>query len=496
MKKLFFCFIAYMLFFTSCKSDNEDVLKLQINQLEGEWVYDHPEEGIWEVQNFLSSGVFYYSNKVTGNWKFHNSNNNGRYWIDEDNRVTCQYFINGVSSQIKMTILNISPYSYTAEYNDGATLGKFTYAKLLSRLEIKPGETKSPDYQTLVQTDIKGFKTHNAKVAEVDNSGNITAVSLGHTYIDIVTDEGTAVIEVIVFDRDNMFGDYSFAFGKTIPEIIGIFGDEYGFRNDNEGVAYSVDDYLTDEIYFITGLYDTSHVEFVQLILNDNISKTLIISYLNKRYTQLSDKDGVYDYLTDQSVNNNPVAIIYDSNESRLSYVLVKPDDRWTDFSYLFGQNDNTINKEMTEMGYKYVMSDYSYSKDGTDYYSINDSKDAIMVGFVYNAEKKMCEYWVYLNDDYMNSAKDIITWLKSKYVLSSTETTNRQYVFYDQSKRMRIVFDATGYVSYTDTKQTQFTPASKSIPSLNWIKSADKNATPKLNHKFYNLRIPGLINN
>lgn len=494
MKKLFFYLITFTILMTACHEEPRNSFNLQINDLEGEWVYDHPEEGIWEVQKFLPSGVFYYSNKVTGDWKFQNYKNDGRYWIDDGNKVTCQYSLNGVAMQIKMTVLNISQYSYTAEYNDGAILGNFTYAKLLSKIELKPGETSSPNYDELVKCHINGFKSHNSDIVTVDDNGFLKANRVGHTYIDVMTEEGTAVIEIIVFDRDNMFGDYSFAFGKTIPEIVEIVGDNYSYRKDNNGLAYYLDDYLTDELYFITGTYDTSHVEFVQLILNDNISKSVLISYLDNKYTRLSESEGIYNYVTEQSVNNNPIALIYDSNESKLTFMILAPMDRWVDFSYLFGQTDNIIYKEMTECGYPYLFSDYTYSKDGSDYYEINDNNDASLVGFVFNSENKMCEYWVYLYDDYMNYAQDILNWLKNKYIISTKETTNSQYVFYDKGNRMRIVFDASGYVSYTDTMQKPFTPASRSIPKIDHRQSNRVIKKDKSINKYCNLRIPVFI--
>ena len=59
----------------SCSSDESDgnnSRQLKVEDIIGEWVYDHPEEGIWEKQKFMSSGVFYYSNTSLGGWKFSN----------------------------------------------------------------------------------------------------------------------------------------------------------------------------------------------------------------------------------------------------------------------------------------------------------------------------------------------------------------------------------------------------------------------------------------
>ena len=460
MKKFFLMMLASVLF-VACSDDKDEPAGLQIDQLVGQWVYDHPEEGIWETQKFLPSGVFYYWNKTKD---FQNTANDGRWWIEDNNKVTCQYSVNGVSTQIKMTVRQISDYSYTAEYNDGAAIGVFTYARLLDTIQLIPGESTTPDYSVLVKIAIQGFKSHNTSVAIVDpSSGQITGVKAGHTYVDIMTAEGTAVVEVTVFDPDDMFADYSYAFGKTIPEIVDLLGDGYEFRDDENGVVYLSDDYLADEIRFITGLYDKTHVEFVQLTLNDNVSSAAIIDHLSKRHTPLSNSEGVYNYVTTWKVNGNPVALVYDSNKSTLTYMVLRPSDRWTDFSYLFGQTDNVVSSEMQEWGYAYVFSDYGYSKDGSDYYAINDSNDATLVGFVFNGEKKMCEYWVYLHEDFMKDAKAILSWLKSKYTLSSSECSPSRYVFYDAGKRMRIVFDASGYVSYTDSEQTPFVPASSS---------------------------------
>lgn len=462
----------------SCDSDSDaESRPVTIEQLLGEWIYDHPEEGIWEKQKFMSSGVFYYSNTNLGGWKFSNDTKDGRYSIEGDNRVSMNVVIGGVSTRLMLTIREITDYSYTAEYTNGeAKVGVFTYAKQLGSVQIKPGESQTPDYSQTVKTNIKGYSSHNEEVAEVDaRNGTITAVAAGHTYVDVITDYGTAVYEVIVFDHDNMFEDYSFAFGKTIPEIVDMKGDDYLYRDDKNGLVYYSDDFLTDTVTYITGAYDNTHVEFVQLHLNDNVSQTNIKKFLDGKFEPLSSGDGVYNYVTDMTVGGNPLAAIYSTKESTLVFAPVRPSDLWNDFNYLFGQSDATVNSEMKEWQYTYLFSDYGYSKDGSDYYYIPNNEYAETVGFVFNSEKKMCEYWVYLKEDFMSHAKDILNWLQSKYIKNAAESTNSQYVFYDKTKRMRVVFDASGYVSYTDTEQTPFTPATSSTEAFKRIKARVK---------------------
>lgn len=467
--------------FISCDSDSEDgIQKVTIDKLWGEWIYDHPEEGVWEKQKFMSSGVFYYSNKNLGGWKFSNDAEDGRYSIEGDNRVSMNVVLGGISTKLMLVISEITDYSYTAEYTNGtASVGVFTYAKLLGSVQIKPGESQIPDYSQTVKTGIKGFSSHNEEIAEVDaQSGTITAVAAGHTYVDVITDQGTAVYEVTVFDYDNMFGDYSSAFGKTIPEIVAEKGNDYLYRDDKNGLIYYSNDFLTDTITYITGTYDNTHVEFVQLHLNDNVSQTNIKKFLDGKYEPLSSENGVYNYVTDMTVEGNPLAAIYNTKKSTLVFSPIKLSDLWNDFSYLFGQSDEAVYKEMKEWQYTYLLSDYGYSKDGSDYYSIPNNDYAQLIGYVFNSEKKMCEYWVYLRDDFMSYTKDILNWLQSKYTKSAAESTNSQYVFYDKFRRIKVIFSATGYVSYTDTEQTPFTPATSGTEAFNAVKARIKAST------------------
>ena len=470
MKKNLFLLLILISMTTmfSCSSDDSDgngSQQLKIEDIVGEWVYDHPEEGVWEKQKFMSSGVFYYSNTSLGGWKFSNDTKDGRYSIENDNRITMNVVLGGVSTKLMLKVLEITDYAYTAEYTNGnASVGVFTYAKQVGTITLKPGEISNPDYSQTVKANIKYYNSHDENIVKVNSvDGTIIAISAGHTYIDIVTDQGTAVYEVIVFDSENMFDDYSFAFGKTIQEIVDLKGNDYLYRDDKNGLVYYSNDYLTDTIKYITGVYDKSHVEIVQLYLNDKISKSKIKQYLDSKYELLSSGENKFSYVTDTKVDNNPIAAIYDTDSSVLSFAQILPTDRWTDFSYLFGQTKTFVKAEMNEWNYTFNFSDYSYSKGGSDYYTLNDSKDAYLVGFVFNSEGKMCEYWVYLNEDFWNNVNDILAWLKSKYVLNDKESSSTQMVFYDKLNRMKIVFGVSGFVSYTDSEQTPFTPASAS---------------------------------
>ena len=132
----------------SCSSDSsgEKGSQLKIEDITGEWVYDDPNNGIWEKQKFMPSGVFYYSNASLGGWKFSNGAKDGRYSVGDGGRITMNVVLGGVATRLMLKILEITDYSYTAEYTSGnGSVGVFTYARQVGSLTIKPGATSRPD---------------------------------------------------------------------------------------------------------------------------------------------------------------------------------------------------------------------------------------------------------------------------------------------------------------------------------------------------------------
>ena len=454
MKKTPFLIVLCSLFLLASCCKEEERTSLDLTNSIGEWVYDHPEEGIWETMKFTSSGIFYFSNRVD-TWNIQNDKNDGRYFLDGAN-ITGTYFLNGVSMNLNMTVSQITNYSFTARFNDTGL--NFTYAKLLGTVKIKPGQTMIPDYATYVSVGIKGYSSHKPNMVTVNaTTGEITAIRSGRTYIDVITDEGTTVLEVTSFDADNLFSDYSWALGMTIPEVVSREGNDYYYRDDTDGLIYLSDEYLIDTLKYFTGIYDKIHVEFVQLDLNNNLTSSQIVKTLKKKYELISEDESSCSFLTGQTIDDLPVTIIYRYNdkESQIVWGLLQPFSLWTDFKVFFGRDKDYMRTELPLWGYNFMFSDYSYSRNGSDYYKITDSEYAAMVGFVFNTENKMCEYWVYLFDDVRQS--DVYTYLNTKYVQSVSERTSTQYVFYDKTRRQRIVFDKSGYVSYTDSEQKPF---------------------------------------
>ena len=100
-------------------------------------------------------------------------------------------------------------------------------------------------------------------------------------------------------------------------------------------------------------------------------------------------------------------------------------------------------------------MSDASYSKDGSDYYTVSGNKYITMVGFVFNPDKQVSEFWLYM--DTTSDANEVYKYLLAKYKEEKTESSKTSLVFYNDNKTMKVVFDLKyGTLTYTKLSMKQ----------------------------------------
>lgn len=127
----------------------------------------------------------------------------------------------------------------------------------------------------------------------------------------------------------------------------------------------------------------------------------------------------------------------------------------WADFTTVFGSDKNTVKSTLESLGCSYSFSDNSYSANGSDYYYIEKNNDyADLVGFVFNTDNQVSQCWVYFKPAKVN---DVYSYLTKKYTAAESESTDYEYVFYNDNRDLKIVLDLmNGAVIYTklDMKQ------------------------------------------
>lgn len=303
----------------------------------GKWIWD---VSYWESISFLENGKVYYSN-VDAARGIYNENAPGEYTIDSStNRLTLKVLpTGGTQITVVMAISAISKYSFTAKFylTDGQSTGTFTYAKQLESIELKGGETILPEYDTLVETGtvINKFQSHNSYIAEVNSeTGEITAKMGGKTYIDIITDYGTAVLEVIVkslmqYNYEDFIGVNKQTITNTFEHIYTTDGDDmiYNYRKgsvaEEEGV---VKDANWDQILFRLDS-STGKVKAISLLAKKDVWFTPeeMVQYLSQRfyvYEKGSEEDFIA-FMNAENLEDATIGITWDMTNGILTYVEI-----------------------------------------------------------------------------------------------------------------------------------------------------------------------------
>ena len=240
----------------------------------GEWAYDNRDENVWEIVKFLPNGVFYFSNCQPG-MHIKNENQDGRYSIDGDH-ITGSYNLNGALMNLDATVIKVTAYELTIKLNDSGLY--FTYYKVLDEITVDCAKKHIPDYSKLVNCPISGFAAHDTFMASVDSkSGEITGELNGFTMIDVITEEGKAIILVNVTGLK----DYTQDFGKTKAEIDNEYRTEYRTKYDD---IFYINSNL---IKYIGFSYDSKgEVYVVMVVIKDdaNMTDMEIKEYLGKQY--------------------------------------------------------------------------------------------------------------------------------------------------------------------------------------------------------------------
>lgn len=304
----------------------------------GKWIWD---ASYCEEMNFLENGKIYYSNIDVARG-IYNENASGNYTIDASTkRITLKVLpTGGTQMTVIMAMTAINKFSFTAKFylTDGQSTGSFTYAKQIDSIELGDGEIRQPDYQTLVdsETTIKSFKTHNSNIVEVNaETGELTAKMGGKTYVDIVTDEGTAVVEVFVkkfveFNYEDFIGVNKQVITNTFGYLYTTDGDyiHYDYRKGSiADMTVNVKDSHWDHISF---LFDsrTGLVKAISLLARKDVWFTAdeMTEYLTQKYHyyEKGSSDDIKAFMNAETLDEAKVGVTWDTIKGILTFVEIQ----------------------------------------------------------------------------------------------------------------------------------------------------------------------------
>lgn len=323
------------------KKDTKVVIKDSIWNLPkailGQWIWDG---SYWESIKFLENGKVYYSNVNTSRG-IYNENAPGEYTIDAtNNRLTLKVLpTGGTQMTFVMAMTAISKYSFTAKFylTNGQSTGTFTYSKQLGSVELKGSESLLPEYEAFMEkeTVITGYKSHNSQIVEVNSeTGELTAKMGGRTYVDIETEDGTAVIEVLVksftqFNYEDFIGVNKQTITNTFEHVYTTDGDDmiYNYRKgsvaEEEGV---VKDANWDQILF---RFDSSTglVKAISLVAKKDVWFTPgeMTQYLTQQFYvyEKGTEDDFKAFTNAENFDDATVGITWDTTNGILTYVEI-----------------------------------------------------------------------------------------------------------------------------------------------------------------------------
>ena len=440
--------LAMTIGMTSCSDDecdhkNESGSESVVS-IVGSW-YD---EIFNEEMRFSENGTFYdrFANyqrcaEVEGRWEFDSKNN----------KLTYNYPDMGHTQFVDWTVKNLKELSFTISSSKN---GDHNLEKIVESYDLQVAKTATIEFsKTHPDYSVTSYTSNNERIASVTSDGVIKAEGeKGITYIKVSTTKTNVWVKVTVGDNcSDMWFDYVGLMGldySNMRKALSSLGDPYsGDDGYSFGFIHQQHDVIEITKVFMCPSCSGGMVTEVQLLLKESVSEAEILSYMKSRYYKMSETDSYIFYSSVEDPEQSKAIIAYNKSEKSVifaetQHLLHNPHvvDLWTDFVPLFGRNKNQVKSAMDEYGYSFLMSNFSYSKDGSDYYAITNNQYAQMVGFVFNPDKQVSEFWVYMGTKY--DANDVYKYLCTKYKENKSESSQYELVFYNDDKSMKVTFD------------------------------------------------------
>ena len=435
--------LAMTIGFTSCSDDecNHDRGGDEI-EIVGSW-YEEAEN---EEMRFSENGTFYdrYANylrcaEVEGRWEYDKKNK----------KLTYNYPFMGQTQFADWTGKNFKELSFTIS---SSMVADHNLEKIVESYDLQVGKTATIEFsKAYPDYSVTSYASQNERIASVTSDGVITAEGeKGITYIKVSTTQTNVWVKVTVGDNcADMWFDYVGLLGldySNMRKVLSRLGDPY---SGEDGYSFGFIHQLHD-VADITKVYlcpEDGMVTEVQLLLKESVPEAEILSYMNSRYYMMGE-NGSYVFFSSVedrelskaiiAYNKSEKCVIFNETQHFLHYPHVV--DLWTDFVPLFGSDKNQVKSAMDEYGYSFLMSDFNYSKDGSDYYYITGNQYAQMVGFVFNPDMQVSEFWVYMDTE--SDANDVYDYLCAKYTEYEPESSQYELVFYNDDKSLKVTFD------------------------------------------------------
>lgn len=198
------------------------------------------------------------------------------------------------------------------------------FRRVVKSIVISPKEKHTPNYPLVTGgAGIQGYKSHNESVATVNASGEITGISEGIAFVDILTDKGVFILEVdvdggiIPYPFEEMF---SLDGSMTLNPLCHIFSYYLGPLKDSTNTTRWYEDVRPILSSVVLGSAVGKPLRSISVYYTESVTPEEVIGALGAKFTLLESEttDECITYINSKELSEASVKIEFNySSNSR-----------------------------------------------------------------------------------------------------------------------------------------------------------------------------------
>lgn len=413
------------------------------------------EEEENEEVRYSQSGTFYdkYTNKQRA------FETEGRFETNAQTMKMIYYYkFMGQDLVADWTIKDRLDFSFTLS---SETVADHVYEAIVKTHKMTVGEEVPIGFDSGISDLLPQYVGSTNKYIASVSDGKITANGeKGTAYLKFYTVWGNIWVKVIVGDDMlDLWIDYSVMLGQGYAAMKDAFGPTAQSEDFGDYTSYSYITSIHDVLDYVNFYVDNdSHViNQIDIHIKEGVTNEEILAYMGAHYYPVEGDFGKrYHFSTSALLENSRAIYVYDTE--RKAIILVGMDEYidamycpWPDYTGNFGRNQSELSEAMKKIGYTFLQSMYSYASDGSDAYNTTGSSYVWAVEFVYNPDKVVSQYWIYLSSSLDQLA--VLDYLDRRFVFATDEYVEGYgFVYYNKDKTQKVVYDSyNNAVIYTD---------------------------------------------
>ncbi|MBQ7426749.1 MAG: hypothetical protein IJV20_05815 [Prevotella sp.] len=299
--------------FCSCEDDFESVKY----PIEGEWFYD--ESGVGQISRttiqFSNDGLFKRQDTEVGISSNSIISSEGIYSYKEKLDIVYTTSYDQRHHHAVWRVVNADNYSLTIY--DESQSRQYVYCRVVDTYTMTIGESKQCNVDDGMFKTVR-YHSCDENIANVDDSGMITAVKRGTTYIKCISDIGEVVIRIVVSDPHRVMDDYVQYVGLPVDSMIAGFNLDFikGKDSYNNWIIYHLHD---DVVRSISARYIVEeHITDILGEFQQHTDINKIVSYFDSKYIKDVSNDSFHSYFAE----NEDYRVLISIDEKERSFVF------------------------------------------------------------------------------------------------------------------------------------------------------------------------------